>query len=145
MPGDPAGQAAYRAGETHRLARQRAQEAEAERERRRRFVWPTVSVPRTVVLPLSPSDMRQIDAWVDWWYDSSHLFGVANSICTALGMIGAVGWALVSAFTTEITFMTLVVTPVVMFFVGVLAGAFATTAAILWALWKTGSWAVGLF
>ncbi|MDX1394753.1 MAG: hypothetical protein R3195_10180 [Gemmatimonadota bacterium] len=138
----PAGKAAAWAGESHRLAAEK-RAAEEEAARRRKPFRFTLHVPRPV-RPLSPDDMKQIDAWAEWWFDTDTLFGLANLVCFAVGALGGLGWAIVSAV-AQPTFGSVVLMPIAAFFLGGLAGALAVTGAIVWGLWKVGALVTGLF
>lgn len=140
--GTPAGRAAAWAGHSHRVASEKRLAEEEAAMRRKPFRF-ELHVPRPF-RPLSPDDMKQIDAWAEWWFDTDTLFGLANLVCFVVGALGGLGWAIVSAV-AEPTFGSVVLMPIAAFTIGGLAGAFAPTAAILWALWKAGAWAVGLF
>jgi hypothetical protein len=94
---------------------------------------------------LSPSDLRQIDAWIDRWFDTDTRFGRANACLGALGALGGLVWAVVSAVTGGITFGSAVLMPIFAFFAGGIAGAFAVVGASGWLVWKVGAWVVGLF
>jgi hypothetical protein len=103
----------------------------------------TQNVPERVP-SLSPSDLRQIDAWAEWWFDTDTRFGLANAILGALGALGGLGWAVVSAVTTDLTFGSVVLMPIFALFAGWIAGSLAVVGVVGWLLWKGGAWALGL-
>lgn len=138
----PAGKAAAWAGHSHRVAAER--QREADEAARKRAIKIAITVPRPIS-PLSPRDMKEIDAWVEWWFDTDTLFGIANAICFTIGGLGGLIWAIVSAFQNGLTFGSIVLMPIAALFIGAIAGAFAPAGVFLWGLWEICGWVVGLF
>ena len=93
---------------------------------------------------LSADEMRQIDGWIEWWLDTDTWFGLLNQWCAILGALGGFGWAVVAAFKTGVTFVSIIVLPVVTAVLGMVAGALAPAAGVVYVVARLGMWLAGL-